>query len=164
MKGSCKADGKAASSTAYGSRPSSIKKKKRKALDGSVIDVDNGSELTESQTRATESIEKMTGVHQMMAHASFANALGRDEQALVGIQKGVQALEEKVFHLEDQIDDETNPGRKQRLQIRLKTAEAQLREQEERYGRLRDDIEHRRTCLEFTPAGNTDNEEDNEEE
>ena len=112
--------------------------------------MDNTSVLTESQTRATESIDKMTEVHQMMAHASFANALGRDEQALVGIQKGVQDLEEKVFHLEDQLDDETNPGRKHRLQLRHKTAEAELLEQRERYCRLRDDIEHRRTCLEFT--------------
>ena len=111
MKGSCKADGMAASSTAYGSRPRSAAKKKRKALDGSVIEVDNTSELTESQTRPTQSIDRMTEVHQMMALASHANALGRDEQALVGIQKAVQALEEKVFHLEDQLDGETNPGR-----------------------------------------------------
>ena len=170
MKGSCKADGRAASSTAYGS----AKKKKRKGLDGAVIEVDNGSQLTESQTRATESIERMTRVHELMAQASQANAfasqanaLGRDEQALVGIQNTALALEDKVFELEDQVAVEADPQRKARLQRRLETTRNHYRAQVHRYESLKDDIQHRRRSMQFSndeAHTGEEEEEDNGEE
>lgn len=64
----------------------------------------------------------MTHVHGMIEHASHSNALGRDEQDLVGIQKAVPALEEKVFNLEGLLNVDTNLSGKERLQSRNETA------------------------------------------
>jgi hypothetical protein len=165
MKGSCKADGKAASSTAYGSRPSSIKKKKRKGLNGSVIEADNTSELTESQTKVSQMIDRMTEVHEQMAEASNQNAiashqqaLAGDQQALVQIHKEIQSLNQQVFQLEDELDEETNPKRKARLESRLQLATEELQKQRDTYEALDKDITHRSYCLN---TGEKDNTEDN---
>jgi hypothetical protein len=147
LKGSCAADGVAASSTAYGSRPQGSGRKKRKTE--RVIDLQNGGEddasaITASQTKAG-SIASMNMTHERMVKASEANALGRDEIALTNLYKSMQELKDKIFELEEHLEDpDISDSRKARFQRRLDDAKADMEVLVDRILYLQEDVDDRR--------------------
>jgi hypothetical protein len=148
LKGSCAADGVAASNTAYGSRPRGSGRKKRKHHDDELHFGDDDNGTAAGHPHPAESLSNLGMIHQDMVRASESNAIGRDEQALCGINKTLQAMKNNVFQLEEHLEDETNSeGRVARLQSRLEEAREDLKEQQERYNKLKKNIDERREAL-----------------
>ena len=109
----------------------------------------------------------MAAVHEAIAVASHFNAIGRDQQALVGVRKEVHLLTERLYTLEDQLDEldeDTNPAKRERLKSRHKHVQEELEEQRELYIELKRDIRDRRYTLSYNGNGNGEEEEEEEDE
>ena len=140
MTGDCAADGNSTSNTS---------RKKRKTHQGSVIDLNNNDEAS-----SMTDVANMTRVHSEIAVASRQNAIalernaiGRTQHALLGIKKCTCQLEQKVFDLEDQIEDEDNANRKVRLEKRLESAKADLEQEIAARVRTEEDMNKRLEVL-----------------